>query len=222
MSPRQLAAVGSQTPKPRIVQHHGRRYSIRLEPVFWQALEALADGQDMRLGRFIAERAAGYRGRNFASYLRVLCMVEADQDLARARLRPSLGSVVDLVTSCTSPGLVLSRQRTIVAYNDGLTQWLGSAQGPLAGAELTSVMQVRTRRPLNDLWDDLSAGTIGRADVNVLHVQPGRVMAAAARLLGLRAVDEDVFYVVMWLATSARTAPPPAGPTRPTDRGQTP
>jgi len=216
MPQRLLGAVGSQIPKPRIVQHRGRRYSIRLEPVFWQALETLAETQGVRLGRFVAERAEGYRGGNFASYLRVLCMVEAGQALARASLRPSHGSVVDLVTSCTSPGLVLSRQRTIIAYNDSLAQWLGSAHGPLAGAELTSVMQVRTRRPLNELWEDLLTGAISRADINVLHVQPGRVTAAAARLLGLRAAEEDAFYAVMWLASSARAAPQPPG------RGQNP
>lgn len=222
MPPRQLAAVGRQTPKPRIVQHQGRRYSIRLEPVFWQALEALAEGQEVRLGRFVAERAAGYRGNNFASYLRVLCMLDAEQALARASLRPTHGNIVDLVASCTSPGLVLSQQRTIIAYNDALAQWLGSAPGPPTGAELTSIVQVRTRRPLNELWDDLLTGAIGRADVNVLHVQPGRVMAAAARLLGLRSAEEDVFYAVMWLASNVRTAPTTAGPARPPERGQNP
>lgn len=206
------AAIGNQAPKPRIVQHRGRRYSIRLEPVFWQSLDALAERQGLRLGRFVAERAETYRGANFASYLRVICMLDAGQSLARASLRPSHGGLVDLVAGCPSPGLILSRHRTIVTYNEGLEQWLGPTHKPLAGAELTSVMQVRTRRPLNEIWDGMLNGELARADVNVLHVEPGRVIAASARLLALREPEEDTFYAVIWLASGARTVPP--SPTR--------
>ena len=206
-------AASDQTPKPRIVQHRGRRYSIRLEPVFWQSLEALAEVQGKRLGRLVAEQADGYDGANFASYLRVLCMLEAKQSLARTSLRPSQGNLVDLVMGCTSPGLVLSRQRTILAYNPSLEEWIGPGRKPMGGAELTSIMQVRTRRPLNEIWDELMSGKLARADMNVLHVEPGRVVAAGARLLALRAIEEGTSYAVMWLAAGSRGGPQakPAG-----------
>ena len=210
MAQTSLAAIGEQAPKPRIVQYRGRRYSIRLEPVFWQALEALAESQGMRLGRFIAERAAHYRGANFASHLRVLCMLDAEQSLARVGLRPSQGNLVDLVMGCTSPGMVLSRQRIILAYNEALEAWLGSGRKPMVGAELTSVMQVRTRRPLNEIWDELLNGRSARAEANVLHVEPGRVVAAAARLLALRSIDDETFYAVLWLAAGPRAGTQPA------------
>jgi predicted DNA-binding ribbon-helix-helix protein len=209
------ATIGDQTPKPRIVQHHGRRYSIRLEPIFWQSLDALAEQQGMRLGRFVAAHAETYRGANFASYLRVICMLETGQSLARATLGPSHGSLLDLVAGCPSPGLVLSRHRTIIAYNEGLENWLGPAHKPLAGAELTSVMQVRTRSPLNDIWESMLSGAQARADINVLHVEPGRVVAAGARLLALHEPDEGTFYAVMWLISGARTAPPSPKPRSP-------
>ena len=45
----------AESPKPRIVQYRNRRYSVRLEPVFWHALERLAEQSDMRLGRYIAD-----------------------------------------------------------------------------------------------------------------------------------------------------------------------
>jgi len=202
------AAIGDQTPKPRIVQYRGRRYSIRLEPVFWQSLDALAERQGMRLGRFVAAHAETYRGANFASYLRVVCMLDADRSLARATLRPSHGSFLDLVAGCPSPGLVLSRHRTVIAFNEALENWLGPAHKPLAGAELTAVMQVRTRRPLNDIWESLLEGAQARADISVLHVEPGRVVASGGRLLALREPEADTFYAVLWLTSGARTAPP--------------
>jgi len=69
------AKPGEQAPKPRIVQYNNRRYSIRLEPVFWRALETLAERNQMRLGKFIAELEETYQGKNFSSFLRVFSML---------------------------------------------------------------------------------------------------------------------------------------------------
>ena len=211
MARRALSAIGIQAPKPRIVQYQNRRYSIRLEPVFWQALESLAEREDMRLGRFIAELAERYTGNNFASHLRVISMVESERALARASLLPTQDNILDVVRACASPGLVLSRYRTILAHNDSFVEWLGTPAESLAGADLTTVIQVRTRRPLNDLWLDMVAGNLASADSNGLHVEPGRVIAAAAKLLGLHPRDGDGFYAVMWLSATRKPNTGPSG-----------
>ena len=211
MARRALSAVGIQAPKPRIVQYKNRRYSIRLEPVFWQALESLAEREDLRLGRFIAELAEHYTGNNFASHLRVISMVESERALARASLLPTQDNILDVVRACASPGLVLSRYRTILAHNDSFVEWLGTPAGTIAGADLTTIIQVRTRRPLNDLWLDMVAGNLASVDANVLHVEPGRVIAAAAKLLGLHPRDGDGFYAVMWLSTTRKPNTGPSG-----------
>ena len=211
MARKALSAVGIQAPKPRIVQYNNRRYSIRLEPVFWQALERLAEREGMRLGRFIAELAAPYTGNNFASHLRVISMVESERALARASLLPTQDNILDVVRACASPGLVLSRYRTILAHNDSFVEWLGAPVDSLAGADLTTVIQVRTRRPLNDLWLDMVAGNLASAEANVLHVEPGRVIAAAAKLLGLHPRDGEGFYAVMWLSATRKPSPGPTG-----------
>lgn len=209
MARRALGAIGIQTPKPRIVQYKNRRYSIRLEPVFWQALEGLAERQGLRLGRFIAELAEHYDGNNFASHLRVIGMVESERALARASLQASHDNILDVVLACASPGLVLSRFRTILAHNDSFLDWLGAPEGSLAGADLTTVIQVRTRRPLNDVWLDMIAGNLASVDANVLHVEPGRVIAAAAKLLALHSSEGDGFYAVMWLSATRKPASEP-------------
>ena len=211
MARRALSAVGVQTPKPRIVQYKNRRYSIRLEPVFWQTLEGLAEREGMRLGRFIAELAARYSGNNFASHLRVISMVESERTLAQASLLPTRDNILRVVQACASPGLVLSRYRTILAHNDSFLEWLGAPAEGLAGADLTSVIQVRTRRPLNDLWLDMVAGNVASAEANVLHVEPGRVVAAAAKLLGLHPRDGEGFYAVMWLSATRKPSSEPSG-----------
>ena len=102
-------AVAAQAPKPRVVQHQHRRYSIRLEAVFWKFLDYLAARQGVRLGRYIAGLAASYGGNNLSSYLRVVCMLEAERSVAEAALDPTRDSLLALVRDCPSPGVIISR-----------------------------------------------------------------------------------------------------------------
>lgn len=208
-------ALLNQTPKPRIVQYRNRRYSVRLEPIYWQTLEVLAERQRMRLGRFVAELAESYEGPNFSSFLRVFCMLEGEQALARETLGPTHHGLLDVVTHCPNPGLILSRYRTVIAYNRAFGEWLGPANVAVIGAELTSLVQVRTRRSLNDVWQDLISGREARADAKLLYVAPGRVNAAQATVLALRSQVYQEFYAVMWLWLQSRRPVGPPGPLPP-------
>lgn len=213
MAEQAIAEVVWQAPQPRIVQYRNRRYSIRLEPVFWRTLEFLAERRRLRLGRFIGQLAEDYDGPNFASHLRVVCMMETERARAEASLRPSGINVVDLILTCPSPGLVLSRYRTILVFNPSFAQWIGPGNEPATGADLTSVVQVRPRRPLNEVWLDMVAGKVSTVETNVLHVAPGRATAASGRLVALAPQRDDEFYAVMWLSAARRPAtvgPPPA------------
>jgi predicted DNA-binding ribbon-helix-helix protein len=210
-----LSALLNQTPKPRIVQYRNKRYSVRLEPIYWQTLEVLADRQRMRLGRFVAELADSYDGPNFSSFLRVFCMLEGEQALARETLGPTHHGLLDVVTNCPNPGLILSRYRTVIAYNNAFGEWLGPANIAVIGAELTTLVQVRTRRSLNDVWQDLVSGREPRTDAKLLYVAPGRVNAAQATILALRSQAHQEFYAVMWLSLQSRRAVVPGGPTPP-------
>jgi predicted DNA-binding ribbon-helix-helix protein len=209
------SALLNQTPKPRIVQYRNKRYSVRLEPIYWQTLEVLADRQRMRLGRFVAELADNYDGPNFSSFLRVFCMLEGEQALARETLGPTHHGLLDVVTNCPNPGLILSRYRTVIAYNRAFGEWLGPANVAVIGAELTTLVQVRTRRSLNDVWQDLVSGREPRTDAKLLYVAPGRVNAAQATILALRSQAHHEFYAVMWLSQQSRRAGGPGTPTPP-------
>ncbi|MEO3431508.1 ribbon-helix-helix domain-containing protein [Pelagibius sp. CAU 1746] len=201
-------ALLNQAPKPRIVQYRNKRYSVRLEPIYWQTLEVLADRKRMRLGHFVAELAENYEGPNFSSYLRVFCMLEGEQALAREILGPTHHGLLDVVTNCPNPGLILSRYRTVIAYNNSFGEWLGPADVAVVGAELTTLVQVRTRRSLSDVWQDLVEGRESKADAKLLYVAPGRVNAAQATILALRSQAYQEFYAVMWLSPQARRAGP--------------
>ena len=163
------ARPSEQDPKPRIVQYNNRRYSIRLEPVFWRALGDLASRSQQRLGRFVAELEATYQGKNFSSFLRVFCMLDAERGLAERQLGDGRASLVELVEACPSPGIILSHDRTIIACNPALTRWLGAPDAPVVGSELTAVVQVRTRRSLNEVWQEMVDGDTSAIDARVIR-----------------------------------------------------
>ena len=171
----------------------------------------------MRLGHFVASLAEEHGGGNFSSYLRVYCMLEAEKALASEQLDASHGSLMDVVVACPSPGVVLSRYRTIIGMNPAFSDWLGPVDVPVTGASLTSVIQVRTKGSLNEVWDGLTSGAAKEADARILYVAPGRVNAAQARFLALRAAGGEQFYAVMWLLNvgtrpAARTRSPSDSP----------
>lgn len=205
-----LSASDFQAPRPRIVQYRNRRYSIRLEPVFWQVLDQLARREGVRLGRYIADLADRSSGANFSSYLRVKCMLEAEQALARAELgvggRDGAG-IVELVETAFTPGLLLSRYRTIVLCNEAFLNWMEDTSRPPHGADLTSLLQVRTRGSLNALWLDMVAGSVSGFEASVLRVDPGRVLTARARVVAMPMAGDRDFRAVMWLAPGRRSAP---------------
>src|SRR3546814_15507035 len=107
-------------------------------------------------------------------------MLEGEQALARETLGPTHHGLLDVVTNCPNPGLILSRYRTVIAYNKAFGAWLGPANVAVIGAELTTLVQVRTRRSLNDVWQDLVSGRDPGADANLPYAPPGRVNTSPA------------------------------------------
>lgn len=196
--------VAAQLPRPRIVQHNKRRYSIRLEGAFWRSLETLSERRGLRLGHFVADLAEGYQGHNLSSYLRVVCMVETERGLARSQLDPRRDSLLELVQACPCPGVVISRTRTIIAYNLPFSRWLGLGRKRLAGLDLTTAVRVRTGPPLEEAWSAMLAGRQAAIHAQVWNVAPGRVKSAEATIVPLTSQVTGVFHAVLWLADSGQ------------------
>src|SRR3546814_15681991 len=95
-------------------------------------------------------------------------MLEVDQALAREILGPTHHGLLDVVTNCPNPGLILSRYRTVIAYNKAFGEWLGPANVAVIGAELTTLVQVRTRPSLNDVWHRSEERRVGTECVRTL------------------------------------------------------
>ncbi len=204
----------AEAPKPRIVQYRNRRFSVRLEPVFWRALDVLADRAGIRLGRYIFQLYERSQGGNFSSFLRSHCMLRNEERLAEYSLVAEQGNLMDVLRAAPAPGLILSRYRSIIGTNASFLEWLGPTDVSLTGVNLTSLIQVRTREPLNEVWQHLLSGKFNSVDARVLYVAPGRVNAAQASFVALHSREREEFYALMWLSVTQGKAMVTAKPAR--------
>jgi predicted DNA-binding ribbon-helix-helix protein len=175
---------------------------VRLEPVFWRALEHLSERAGVRLGEYIAHQADRCPGGNFSSFLRVHCMLNHEEKIAEAALEANYTSLMAVVRAAPVPGVILSRYRSIIGANAAFMEWLGPIDVAITGANLTTVIQVRTRHPLNDVWQKMLEGQKEEADARVLYVAPGRVNAAKANFVAVHADQGKEFYAIMWLSVA--------------------
>jgi predicted DNA-binding ribbon-helix-helix protein len=188
MAERSKAARAKKPPgaewEQRILQLAGRRYSLRLEACYWEALEAIARRRRQRLNHLVAEMAQSRApGANLASALRVLCIEELGRaDLAR-QLAAERTSVLALVQSAPAPGLLLDAGQRIIAVNAAFAQWVGMDHDRLLGEPALRHFRFRTEPQFAVLWAGLGREWTEPHAARIVNIEPGRVLAANARLV---------------------------------------
>jgi predicted DNA-binding ribbon-helix-helix protein len=178
-------------PQQRIVQADGRRYSLRLEPEFWTALERAAKERSVRLGRLVAGIAKDApEGANLASRLRLFCLDVADrratqlhdslQEATRSSGDTDIGVLVD---SLPIPAIVIGSGGEINHFNSGFGRWFGPGHPQLLGKPFDFFMKLRTQQPFEQIRRAFADRRLAMALGHIMYVSPGRVAAAPCRLV---------------------------------------
>jgi predicted DNA-binding ribbon-helix-helix protein len=201
-----LIIVRDQAREPRVVQFGGRRYSVRLEAVFWRVLERLAAGRQMRLGKLIGELASAAQAENLTSFLRVYCMLEIERQAARAVLSSPARGLFEVLGASPAPAAVLSRERTVVAMNKCMVDWLDPRRHMKVGDVFTEIFQVRSTTPFSELWRSMMVGSAGRIKARLIYVVPGRVSTVEATFVYCGRQRDRNAYVAVWLNAGGRPA----------------
>lgn len=169
----------------RILQVAGRRYSLRLETCYWQTLTAIAAHRRQRLNRLVAEIAVLAEEANLAARLRVFCLEESRQATQAREFAVERTSVLGLITSAPIPALAADASGRIIAVNAPLSAWLGTPAGPLTGTPLLRHFRFHCRAgcAVEALWKELGGSWATAESTRMIHIAPGRVLAANARLV---------------------------------------
>ncbi|MFD2207738.1 ribbon-helix-helix domain-containing protein [Kiloniella antarctica] len=195
-----------QSPKARVVQYNKKRYSIRLEPVFWRALEQVANDHDLKIGKFIGKLETIYQGPNFSSFLRVFCMISAERHLAAAETDTHKNTVLSIIEASPSPAALLTSDMTIASCNNAFYNWLGETSIALEGSNITKLFQLRTKGLLQSGLDELMQTVVQHLDARIIRVVPGKVITAQARMVRASLFNHKKQYIVIWIASSPRLA----------------
>jgi PAS domain S-box-containing protein len=175
--------------RQRILQSRGRRYSLRLEGSYWDALTSIAARRGVRLNRLVAEiagRANG--GTSLASCLRAFCLAESQRAALLFDTAAERTSVVTLVETAPAPAIAVDGGGRIVAANAPLYAWIGLSSETLIGAMVLRHFRFHCRAGLNveAVWKGIEGLQVAAESARIVHIAPGRVHAANARLIPIR------------------------------------
>lgn len=197
----------------RIIQHAGRRFSVKLDDTVWHSLESLAVGSGLRLNQLVAQVAdqAG-DGANLTGSLRQYCLEEAlkrikelERDAEDRRLGAGGVPVTLFAEACPSPCLIVDSGHHMLRANDAAQEWMGTSEEALLGKSVQHYFQIKSATPLDEIVRQYGAGVLKVFTARIVYVRPGRLVVARAKICpGAVRAPDDLAYLI--LVDTGRTA----------------
>ena len=174
----------------RILQHAGRRYSLKLDEIVWETLEELAVDSDLRLNELVA-RVAQETGdeAGLTNALRNHCLRELRQRLAerdaqiKTLTQTSRGVPAALLAqACPTPCFLIGSDQIIQEANEPAQKWMSTPAAALVGKIVDHYLQIKSVPPVEDIIRQFREGARRLFAARVLHLRPGRLVMARAQL----------------------------------------
>jgi len=174
----------------RILQHAGRRYSLKLDEVVWETLEQLAQDSDLRLNELVA-RVAQETGDEdgLTNALRNYCLRELRQRLAerdthiKALTLSARGVPAALLAqACPTPCFLIGDAQIIQEANEPAQKWMSTPAASLVGKIVDHYLQIKSVPPIEEIVRQFREGARRLFAARVLHLRPGRLVMARANL----------------------------------------
>jgi predicted DNA-binding ribbon-helix-helix protein len=190
----------------RIVQHRGRRYSIKLEEPVWQTLDSVAEGLGIRLNQLIGQVAGGLsENTSLTAALRMLCLERSldrvaalQQDLDDRALVSRGIPIASIIEACPSPCLLVRIPDEIIRINEPARTWFGAEGDSLLGKSLSHYLQIRSKPKFSEILATYLAGDTRNHTIRVVYLRPGRlVMARASVCPAMIGNEQELLYLVM-------------------------
>jgi predicted DNA-binding ribbon-helix-helix protein len=189
----------------RIIQHDGRRYSLKLDDVSWRALEAVARVDKLRLNQLVARVAAQNGDSNLTAALRQLCLeralrrtAELERELA-ALSRLGRGMPVSaVVESMPTPCFVMSHRHEVLRVNAHALSWIGLEEAALVGQNIQRFLQILAAQSLDSIIAEFGQGAVKLFPARIVCPKPGRLLMARGVICpALVRGAEDLAYLIM-------------------------
>jgi predicted DNA-binding ribbon-helix-helix protein len=174
----------------RILQHAGRRYSLKLDQVVWETLEELAEDGGLRLNELVA-RVAQEAGDDagLTNALRSYCLRELRRRLSqrdaevKALTLTSRGVPAALLAqACPTPCFLIGADQVILETNEPAQKWMSTPAPALVGKVVDHYLQIKSVPPIEEIVRLFRDGARRLFAARVLHLRPGRLVMARANL----------------------------------------
>jgi predicted DNA-binding ribbon-helix-helix protein len=190
----------------RIIQYQGKRYSLKLDEIVWQCLEAAAARAGIRLNQLVATVAREASDESSVTgALRLFCLrqsLERAEQLERELNRLSLASrgvPVNLVAEASpAPCLVVSRGQIILDANPAALAWMSVDGSALIGKSVEHYFQIKATLPLASIVEQFAKGLAKVFQARIVYLRPGRLIMAPANLCPVMTDNPDDFaYLIL-------------------------
>jgi PAS domain S-box-containing protein len=174
----------------RIIQHKGRRYSLKLEQAVWLELDQIAALSGQRLNRLVAAVAAdsAREGVSLTAVLRRRCLEHAQRQavtLATAARDGHTGRGVPLgliAEACPSPCAIVAQDHRVISVNTALEKWLGIETKSIVGKRIDDLFAFEKTISLDDIAARFGDGIATIHHLRAAIVRSGRMIVARASL----------------------------------------
>jgi predicted DNA-binding ribbon-helix-helix protein len=174
----------------RILQHAGRRYSLKLDEIVWETLEELAEEGDVRLNELVA-RVAQETGdeAGLTNALRNYCLRELrrrlslrDAEVKTLTLTSRGVPAALLAQACPTPCFLIGKGQLILETNEPAQKWMSTPAAALVGKIVDHYLQIKSVPPVDEIVRQFRDGVRRLFAARVLHLRPGRLVMARANL----------------------------------------
>lgn len=196
----------------RIIQHQGRRYSLKLDEIVWQNLEETAAAAGLRLNQLVASVANGTDDElTVTGALRLFCLrrsMERVEQLEGELRQLSLAArgvpVTVIAEACPAPCLVVSQAQTVLHANTAALRWMDVDGAALVGKSVEHYFQIKSAVPLANIVERFGKGETTIFPARIVYLRPGRVIMARANLCPATVSGPDNLAYLILIDTGGR------------------
>ena len=210
--------MGFNTPQPdvKIYQSNGERAALRVEAPFIRGVSMLAKKLKMKPGAFVLYLKKHYKkniepsdnkGKNFTSFLRALCMAEAEKDLMAMDAMGSSQNLDYFLSPCPVPALVLTKDQDIQFANPAFFRWVSTKPDEFREKKFIDLFHIKENQSLRDVLNRVYMGIQSQAVLDVTYVGDKMNLGATAIFTPYTDTSGDRISFIVWLQTSHNQRP---------------
>lgn len=156
-------------PEFRTLTTETGRTGVRLEKIFWDALNTLSAERGQKRSRFVTQivEAANRADINASGAIRSTTVELLLQEVERLKPLGQPNTLISLLQAGPAPAFALDQRKRLVQSNPEFLRYLRSVAGSIGGAPAADAAQLSIERPLDELFREVGAGQVTECGISI-------------------------------------------------------